>query len=400
MAGIGGTQWLILLINWYSLVLWTRFVPKEIYGQYQLILSFSGIAGTFCFVGLGESFSLSAAKKYDGNLSVLIIIKLGVSLLAAIVLAIVALCYSERDPSLSQGLLCLSCIFPFLQLATIRQAWLNAKGWFRFLIYTNVLFSIAPVLTLGCMIFFGHTESATMLLLAIQGMNAILATLVVWALLRKRENKVKDKKVIKFGLHTSLATLFGGLMLTDKIFIYNYVSTPDVAIYSIALIFPDQVRVLFSVFNQVFLPKMYAAADVKEAWEYIRSKFVLLYVFFVVIGFVGFVLFPYIIPFLFSEKYSSSVKYAKWLWFFQCMVAPTTYLANILRAQQKIKFTYTFAISHPLLLFILFYFLIKFGLHGIVWAKNISYLYAGVFFVVSFLYYWRLEENQRPSRLA
>ncbi|MBT89140.1 MAG: hypothetical protein CMN79_01445 [Spirochaetales bacterium] len=397
LVGLGGVQGVNFLIYWFSLFLWTRFVSKEIYGQYQLILSFSGIAGIFCLVGLGESLSISAAKKNDGNLSVIILIKFGVSIAAAIGLGVVSHYYWDKDPSLARGILWLSCLFPLLQLSTIRQVWFNAKGWFALLILSNFLFALAPVLALAIIVFLGHTQSTVFFVITVQGVNAVLAVAFILFLMARRENAKKDWKAIKYGFHASLAALLGWMILTDKMFIYKYLSASDVAVYSIALVFPDQIRVLFSLFNQILLPQIYAAGNVQEAWQYIKPKLIILSFFFISLGVIGFFAIPKVIPYLFSEKYASSVPYAKWLWLFQCIVAPTTYLANILRAQQKVKFTYLFSISHPLLLFISFFILIRFGLPGIVAAKIFSYIYAGVFFLISFYHYNKRKCSSRVS---
>jgi len=112
------------------------------------------------------------------------------------------------------------------------------------------------------------------------------------------------------------------------------------------------------------------------------------------LGFTGFFLFPIIIPLIFSEKYIAAVPYAKWMWLTLNLNTPTTYLANILRAQKKIKFSYCFEIVHPLPSVTLYAILIpQFGIWGAVLTKIIGHIFAGLFFVGSFLWYLKTEEK-------
>jgi len=387
LSGLGISQIVVILSGLISSILWARYIPKETYGQYQLILSFVGIASSFTLTGLGQSLSISAAKNYDGNLLDIIKMKAAISCLVAIGLAVFSFYYRIKDPVVANGIICIAILFPFIQLNNIRQPWFNGKGWFRWLIGSNIFFSIIAVLTLACAILFNYTSLFDLIIWR-QATVTILSFILLLLIIRRRKNLLKNQIVIKYGFHTSVATLFTFLISTDKFFIHSYLSSVDVAVYSIALIFPNQLKALYSIFNQFFLPKITAASDVRTAWNYLKPKLLLIYVFFIFIGIVGFVSFPVIIPFLFSDKYVKAISYSKWLWLCFSITAPITYLGNILRVQQKTTFVYTVSILNPLLLFILYFNLIDYGIWGIVNAKIIMYALASLLYVLFFIYYY------------
>src|SRR3989338_3421003 len=66
--GLGMAQLMTIFLGIGSSVLWARYVPKEVYGQYQMVISYTKIISSFCVGGLSESAFLSAAKGCGGNL--------------------------------------------------------------------------------------------------------------------------------------------------------------------------------------------------------------------------------------------------------------------------------------------------------------------------------------------
>jgi len=392
LGGLGVSQIIVVLSGIVNSIIWARFISKETYGQYQLILSFVSIASSFAFTGLAQSLSISAAKNFDGNFIDIVKLKIKISILLAIFLFIFSLYYKNNDPDVANGILFMAALFPLLQLKNVRQAWFNGKGWFRWLIGSNIFFSLIAVITLVLAVLL-KTTSLNDLIFWRQGVVSVLICILLIIMMRWRTNTLKDNAIITFGLHTSAATLFACLISTDKYFIHRYVSTADVAVYSVALIFPNQLKALFSIFNQIFIPKLTSANNINEAWMYLKPKLLLLIILFVLIGIIGFVLFPIIIPFLFSEKYIDAIPYSKTLWLFFSMTAPLTYFSTALRAQQKTVFVYSISILHPLLLFILYYQLISYGVWGIVNAKIIMYFIVSLLYASFFFIYLKREQK-------
>lgn len=387
LGGLSIAQLIIFLLGLLSSILLTRYFSTEIYGQYQLVLSFFAIAGTLSLPGLGESLSISAAKGYDGNLHVIVMLKTGASLAASLGLIIFAWTYGFQDNIITQGVVCVAALFPFIQLSTLRQPWLNGKGWFRWLISTNIMVPSVQIVILLLLIWF-HRKNLIDLLMWRQGAIALLSAFFILLFFKQRTSSLKDWETIKYGFKVSAVALLGCLPQFDKFIISKYLSITEVAIYSVAMIFPSQVKVLYTIFNQVFLPNIAGASDVREAWKYLRRNFINLYLFFILTGILGFLLLPCLVPLLFSTKYIESVPYGKWLWLTLCLTAPISYLGNILTLQKKINFVYITNVSHKVLVLVFYLIFIRYwGLWGMIYARIAINIFTPILYIYFFKYY-------------
>ncbi len=394
LSSLTGAHIITVLLGLVSSALWARNVDPEVFGQYNVVQSLMGIVGVFCLAGLGESLSISAAKRYDGNLSKILRIRLVGSLVAGLALVGVGLYYQSMQPGLAAGIFLAAILFPLYKLREFWPSWINARGKLNLLAVLRITASVLTVATLAVLIFAKQT-SLTALLAGTMIAASLLSLGVVLYMFRSRENRVVDKKTIKYGYHTTAATLFSTLIITDKIIINHHLSATDVAVYSIAMIFPVQITALYSIFNSLLMPNLYKANSVKDAWKYLKPKMALLFILFCFTGIAGFILMPIVIPMIFSERYVEAVPYGKWMWLSLSLVAPATYLGNILRAQQKKAFVYIFSICQPIFLFCMYNFFISWGIKGIVFSRIIFHWSAFFLFICFFFYY--LSKEKRTS---
>ncbi len=394
LGNLSGAQILTLILELSSSALWARYIVKEIYGQYQLVISLMKMVSNFCLNGLAESLLISAAKGYDGNLAKITQYKFLATLLGSLVLLAGSFYYLNSHPAISVALWIVVFLFPFNELQQIWVHWLRGKGKIGLVAGLDVLRASLILLVFGLLIFFNKIDLNT-LLSVLLGTGAVFSLGMVIYAFRNRCNQMEDRGTIHYGFHATMATLLVGATLTDKIIINHYLSIEDVAVYSIALLFPNQIKILYSIFNQIFIPKFSAAKDIRSAWQYLKPKFPIVLGIFLTIGIGGFVLMPVLIPLFFSDRYVQAVPYAQWLWLSLAVMVPATYLGNILRAQKKVKFVYLFETANPLILFFLFLILVRYGLWGMVIARAIYYVNAGIFFVSFFRYYLAKENKTR-----
>lgn len=389
VSSLSTVQIVSVSIGFFTSIIWARYVEKDVYGQYQVILSIMTIVNSLCLPGLSESLTISAAKGYDGNLTRIIKYKT-LSLLAGSVaiLCIAIYYYFSSDLKLSYALFIGVFIFPLFQLDSIWAAWLNGRGLLKRLSLYRVLTIISTAVMLLALVYFG-IQDLEILVLGLIGLPGLLSVLITAGILTQRKNTVHDNDSIRYGFHTTAASLLSGLIATDRLFLHSYVSAEAVAVYSIANIFPDQLKSVFGVFNQIIIPKSYRAGSVYDAWQNTKKHFQVMFYLFIFMGVLGFIMIPVIVPAFFSERYNSSVVYAQWLWLSFAIVIPTTHIANILRAQKKVKFVYSISVAQPVLSFILYFVLIRYGLPGIVLAKVIYLLLTALMFVGSFIFYFK-----------
>lgn len=391
IGSLSSVQIVAVSIGFFTSIIWARYVEKEVYGQYQVILSIMTIVNSLCLPGLSESMTISAAKGYDGNLTRILKYKT-LSLLAG---SIAILCiagyyyfYSDSNSKLAYALLASAFVFPLFQLDSIWAAWLNGRGLLKRLSLFRVLTIITTAVMLLTLVYLGM-QDLKILVIALIGLPGLLSVLITAGILTQRKNTVHDNDSIRYGFHVTAASLLSGLIVTDRLFLHSYVSAEAVAVYSIANIFPDQLKSVFGVFNQIIIPKSYRAGSVYDAWQNTKKHFQAMFYLFIFLGVLGFIMIPVIVPAFFSERYNSSVVYAQWLWLSFAIVIPTTHIANILRAQKKVKFVYSISVAQPVVSFILYFVLIHYGLPGIVLAKVIYLLLTALMFVGSFIFYFK-----------
>ena len=343
------------------------------------------MVGVTALTGMGQALQISSAKQYDGNFISICFRKAIFSILGSLILLGFAYYYSGQiEVCYALGLLAL--VFPLVQFHSVFQPWLNGKKSFNLLVASQISFAIIPLLSLLSLLALAKTD-----LLSIVFTTSFLKILLICGfgifVFKRLKNSNKDSETISYGYHTTTAMLFGWMIATDKLFLENNGTMEDVAVYSVALLFPNQIKALYSVINQMIIPQITEASSVREAWKYLKPRYLKIILLFSCIGFVGFFAFPIIIPFLFSDKYVEAVPYAKWLWLVLAVTAPGAYLGNILRAQKIKSFVYFLEICNPILLFILFILLSSYGLGGLIIAKSIYYISACIIFLLFFNYH-------------
>jgi len=390
---LGFAQLASMLLGIGTNSLWARGVSKEIFGQYQLILSFATMIGTLCLNGLSQSLTISSAKNCDGDLPKIISLKLGISLIGGIALASVGLYYRSKNPLLAESIFLLSFFFPFLELAKVWLYWMQGKYKFSWVVTFQILYPAVFLLTLATCIYMRWT-SLKQLVCLLQGSAALVTLASLFFLFSKmKHNNAHHPDTLRYGLHITAASLLAWLVITDKFIINEHLSAAAVAIYSVALIFPEQVKMVYVVFGQSFDPFLASANSVHEAWAFLKPKLILVWALFILLGILGFIILPYFIPLIFSEKYAVAAPYGKWLWLVMSVTAPATYLGNLLRAQRKVKFVYGFEISNALMSALLYIVLVHYGLWGMVAAQALRNTFAAVFFVIIFVFYFKREQH-------
>ncbi len=390
LSNLGFAQVMTIVLGVLSSSLWARGVPVETYGQYQVIMSLIAIVGAYCLPGLGESITISAAKRYDGNLTTILKLKLGAAYVGSLVLVGAGFFYRASQPELAAGIYLVALLFPLYQLNVVWSPWLIGRNELSRRAFLSVAGHVILIGALGTLIL-ADRRALGELVVGVIGLQALFSLAIVVYILRHRMNRLTHNDTIKYGFHSSAAILLEGLVATDKVIINHRLSAADVAVYSVALVFFTQAKSVYSIFNQMITPRIYKADSVAEAWTYLKGKLGLLILFFTLIGLAGFATIPILVPLLFSERYAAAAPYGKWLWLGSSVTTPTMYLANILRSQKKVKFVYMLSLGHPVLQFVLFLGLVQYGVMGMVMAKILARIALAIFYTASFLYYFYFE---------
>gem|GEM_PF-2985317 len=375
-----------------SSILWARYAPMEVFGQYQMVMALLTFVGGFCLIGMEESMTIAAAKRYDGNIVRLLRIKALAGALGALAVAGAGFYWRAEMPGLFVPTMVAACLFVPWVFTASTYAWLNGRGLTRRLFVAQFLLAATQVAALGIALWLDVSSTAA-LLSCIVAPQALLALVLVAAILRRRESDARDPASVRYGWHVSAAMAVTALIATDKLLLGNSVGPEEVAVYAVALLFPQQITTLYGVVNQMLVPDMYKADSVSRAWAAIKPRLPLIVGVFSLLGIAGFLVFPVLIPALFSAKYVDAVPYGKWLWLSLAVAAPMTMLTNILRAQQKIGFVYALFISQPVFQFVLYLLLLQYGIAGLVTARIITQWVPGLIIMGVFAAYLRREER-------
>jgi len=389
--GIGplaGVQVFAAVCGLAATAVWARLLPVETYGEFRTALAVMSFISMFCLLGTSQAATMAAAQNQDGSLMLLLRNKLLASGLGAVGLAAAAAYYASphgNSPGVAAGLIVAAIAFPAFNISDIWLAWIQGKARFGELAAGRV---VSALINLGAVVaggLMGVTRLWPILAMYLVA-QAILNGVMLFRAAAKRNNRDIDASIIRFGNHATLALTFNSLLALDMVILNHFASAKEVAVYAIALQFPDQLKTVFAVLGQAVSPYLYRTQSATQSWKALRGAFFLVCLGMFVIGAVGFFALPPLTHWLFTARYADAAEYGKWLWLALAWTGPPMFLQMAALATKRPFFMYAPNVGYPILLVSLYILFADKGAEGIVTARIIGYIAMASLYVGSFAY--------------
>jgi O-antigen/teichoic acid export membrane protein len=341
-----------LMLNFIGLVrasVWARCFSQTLYGQFILLNTILESAQSLVLPGLSQSALNSAAKKKLGNFRTILKYKFAATTAASAILIAYSAFFYNGSLEVKRALLICALLLPFLELQRISLPWLVGSKQVVRGSKHELAVAIGSLTLLGTLSVVTE-PSLTLIVSCLLGFTAVfwaVFTLKVYKEIPK--NSSIDTPTIVFGLKMSAVSLMGWVASSDKLLIGHHLSAEALATYSLALIFPSQIRFLFVVFSRQIEPRLASYSSVEDAWNYMRTRLPRVWAVFIFVMICGYVIVPLAIRFILSEKYIHVWDYGIVMWTWWCLTTPLGFIAITLTAQQKIGYLVLHSVAHPML---------------------------------------------------
>lgn len=370
-------------------------MPTETFGQFKVVMAVIGVVSGFCLLGTGQATVMSASKGADGNLVPLLREKLLANIGGGVVILGVAAYYAwARDGSgpVALGLLFAAMLFPLYNTSDIWIHWLMGKSEFRLLATGRIITSLLTLSTVLSVGLIGGVDLWIVILIFISVLSVQNAFMLREAL-KHRSGKEEDATLVGYGRRTSVALSISSLLALDVVMLDHYFKPGDVAIYVVALLFPDQIKAIFSIVTQTISPRMFRETNLPELWANFRGEFWVLTLGFSLIGVVGFFLLPVVTTLLFSDKYAAAAEYGKWLWLTFGLVGSPGFLGIALTARHSLIPIYASSVVYPICLGALYFYWVEEGIKGMIAARTLAACGLAAIYVGAFALRLRREKH-------
>lgn len=359
---------------------------EETYAKYQLCISYASFVALFGMMGLNQVCIQSAANREDGNFLIIMKIRFLLSLAGSVVWFLI-LYYTKIWAGYSLLVIPAILALSFRHAGDIITNFLVGKNKIQITAIYRVGFFL---IGLGVLYYLGlkKFDNISIVVLSLFSLPLSLTAVLFFYALRLRENRQVEKSRIKLGMHYSIAGILAtGVFALQKPIISKSLSLYDVAIFSMAFNFVEQLKILVKSINTSVYPDFSKQKTLQKVWGASCKYVILLFVLFIIIGFCLAAVIPYVFNFLLSEKYAAAVPYAQWLSVFIGWGAISGVIRSMLSAQKKFRSIYIYDVGLPIIVLLLWLMLLpKFGLWGMVYARGISLTIANIAIFVLLFY--------------
>ncbi len=376
-------------------LLLANLFTEEDYGIYRYLIALTSIFSLFTLTGMSQAILQTSSKgwlwffPYATTKSFIYSIGLVATALTA------AIYYFVQDNLiLAMGCLCISLIQPFINVYF--QIFSYLTGLKKF-IASNILQALR-ILTIVSAVTVTTLLSKNILYVFFVFMFAQMITSAIGYYFFKPKNEenetdiIMGKKYLNFAKHQSIQNIFIGVaQKIDAVLIFQFIGSTQLAIYSIAMIVPEQINSAVKNFTSLLFPK-YSSYSLSQFRGSVvkRSKqmFFLLFsasIFYILISAV-------VINTLFP-KYHDAVLYSQIL----ALAIPTSVLyisQNALKSQTDNKKLYSIQLISAIVKTTLTAIgVIAFGLMGAV-AAAVTASYVNL--IIQY-YFWNSSINEKTT---
>lgn len=366
----------VSLASFLLYVVFGHVLTKEVYGNYQYLLSIGAIVGAFTLTGMNGAVARAVARGFEGSYREAIRVQLRwniVPMLGAWMFGAYYLAHS--NPTLGLGLILIGIFVPLNTTFNTYGAFLTAKKDFRrnffygLLVYAPYYLAVALVAV------------SLPLALALLAANLISQGIMYFVAHRRilaiyKPNDERDPEAIAYGKHLSLINFFGAAIAqVDNILVFHYLGAAELALYSFTTALPDRLGIFRNIAAAAF-PK-FATRTPEEVRLSIGRK-VLLSIG-VALGVVLlYDLFAYQFFMLFFPKYIEAVAFSQ-VYAFIIAAGFGSVFITALSAHGRVKRLYTYNIITPIItLASELVGILMWGLWGLIIARILASLLSSI----------------------
>ncbi|MBU2524851.1 oligosaccharide flippase family protein [Patescibacteria group bacterium] len=374
-------------------VVFTNFLSKSIYGEYNLYLSILGILTIFALPGMNQSIIQAVSRGYDGTYFKAIITKAKWSILGTIALIGIAIYFYffKSDAQISISLIMLAVIFPLYAISETYQEFFAGKKKFRQLVIVSSIFGIFSMIGLTAVVFL-YPSALLLLLVTVFIQIIILGGFSLIAMRKYITNNKVDKSNIIFGKKLSLIGVLDVIANhIDKLIIGIFIGGVDLAIYQVAIMLPDYLKTSFAPITRTFLPKLSnMKIDINNKDE-LKKNFFKMFIPVAAMIIIFLITAPFVFKYVFPKYLDQSLTFAL-VYSLSILASPLVIFHSYFVSAKKTKPIFYLKISFSLIIVILSPILIYY-FH--IWGAIITRIIARtVALIVSYVCYERSFEKK------
>lgn len=362
----------IAVIGLIVSVAFAHLSTKQIFGQYQFILSVLAVFSVFSLPGLNIAALKSVSQGKIGSVSEAVRLSFFGGIFAVPFLigyGVYALLVGNYESSIGWACILLGFFFPFLNAPNTWYAHYEGKLSFRPVVVRTILASIVTALLL----FLGLWNAAGVIFLVSIWFfsTTIFSWLFYWEVLQEEKKAIKETGLfdVKYGLQVSFQKFIVGLTENmPTIAISFFVGFEAVANFQIASIFVGAVSGLLGALTAMALPVIFS--NIEHNHKGLLSYSVLSGI---LASFGYFILVEVLFLTVYGERYLESFELAQMLIFLPLLVSLRMFFVNIFTAQGKNTLIVSVYIAANILSMILF--ILMFKTVPFTWSAG-AYLYS------------------------
>jgi len=362
-------------------IAFANLLPKEVYGTYKYVLSLLGLLAISTLSGMGTAVTRAVAQGNDGSFLPALKLKIRWGLLGGLAsLGLAGYYYLQGNIQLTFAFLITAIFIPFMDSFSLYGSLLAGKKRFdvssKYGIFIKIIASLLIFITL-C-----FTKNLLAILFIYLASYTLLRLIVLKLSLKYIENKKEDPESISYGKHLSLMNIISLIAnQIDKILIFHFLGAGQLAVYSIAIALPEQIKGVLKNISNLALPK-FSEKKSEEIKKTLYQKMRLFYIILLFIVIVYWLLAPTLFKLLFPQ-YLESVFYSQ-IFTFALLNIPVVFLCTPFLQSQALKnklykIKSIGSIVQISLILILTYF---YGLLGLIIARILFRYLLAVFYLI------------------
>lgn len=357
-----------MAIAFLSAVAFANLLDPTTYGNYKYILSLLGVLAVFSLDGVGAAVIQAAARGLEGSFYSGFKIKIKWGLLGSLIAIGAAFYYWSKGNNILPIPLFIAAIFlPLMYASQIYGFFLNGRKLFGVQTAYGI---INQIISTGVILAALFLTKNLFWLIAVYFASRTFLSYFFYLLTKTKfhPNKEEDPKTIGYAKHLSLMSVMNYITLyLDKILLFNFMGPGQLAIYSFAVLIPEQINAVLGNINTLAVPKL-----AQKSREEIRANLIkkVLKLTFITISIIALyiIISPYFFK-IFFPKYLNSVLYSQ-LFILTLISFPASIIGAAFQAKMMKKELYISKILVHSSRIILFSILIPiYGIWGIVTAE-------------------------------